>query len=826
MAKEIIDLSGRGGLLERYQGDLNDTSASPHLRYLGEAGQYADGFWNPFSYYGYTSPAVNTYTALTGTVSAPVVAFAFDDVGDVLYVAEEGQNILQLSDLEDTSVASFISLGAGETVKDMVRYEVNNTPALVYIRDTGESPRENTSTQSPALRFEGGMSIGFKTLDTTKGTEEHSVIITDDFGTNNKIIDDGTNHATKLAQAFTTQTNLSNIYGHAVSGVALKLRRDGSTAATIKCSIQASVARNAGDFTFEGNWATSTSYDVNDVVESTNNNDINYVCHTAHTSGASTEPGVGASWEDNWEKFGMPDGTELASGTVSYTDIPDNADLTGVGEGTDIDWLALEETVFDFGAPVSLSTGTVYWIVLEESTSTMTSSDELVWVGTQTDDYSTYNPVIALAETTFLLDDTYPAIGKYFDAGEPDWRSVSEGTDDTDGFYYKLILNRDDDWSATVANGAFSVETGLDTFLHLSENGLLYWFAGNKVHTADGSATGGTIGTVNEAVLLFPSYITFSDVAETRGRMYIGVQTSKRTSASDDTDDGKFFTSHRSGIYVWDKRSQIANGSDFIPTPGAKEIRNVFETSTGDVAALTVNSSGFCEIRELAGNQFGVVHTLEREAYPAQRRGISQAGNFVIWQGTNGIWYAYGQVAPGEALALYKIGTASGLTNFDYPGAIFVGNQDTTNNEMAVYFGWTDTGPGYNISKWYPNGEGTIDSNAQQANQGDVYTKVYQLPGLSTIQYIRGFHMPGSTSNATVAATLKCYTNQSSTPAWTKNLTFEDLARGWFEKEWNQPNVNFIQFEIEWATGITINSDIYRPIYLEVETQDEGRINT
>jgi hypothetical protein len=308
--------------------------------------------------------------------------------------------------------------------------------------------------------------------------------------------------------------------------------------------------------------------------------------------------------------------------------------------------------------------------------------------------------------------------------------------------------------------------------------------------------------------------------------MYIGIQTSARTSAASSSDDGKFFKAHRSGIYVWDRRSQVVGGSDFFPTPGAKEIRNVFVTSTGDVAALTVGNSGFGEIRELTGNQYGVVHTLEREAYPAQRRGISQADGFTIWQGTNGIWYAYGQVVPGEPKAVYKMGTASGLTNFDYPGAIYVGNDDSSNNEMAVYFGWSDTGPGHNISKWYPNGEGTIDTNAQQAHQGDVYTKVYQLPGLSTIQYIRGFHMPGTTDNATVAATLKCYINQKTTPEWTKNLTFADLARGWFEKEWNMPNINFIQFEIEWATGITINNDTYRPIYLEVETQDEGRNNT
>ena len=48
MAKIIIDMSGRGGLLERYQGDLNDTQSQPHYGYLGADNQYAEGFWNPF----------------------------------------------------------------------------------------------------------------------------------------------------------------------------------------------------------------------------------------------------------------------------------------------------------------------------------------------------------------------------------------------------------------------------------------------------------------------------------------------------------------------------------------------------------------------------------------------------------------------------------------------------------------------------------------------------------------------------------------------------------------------------------------------------------
>lgn len=48
----------------------------------------------------------------------------------------------------------------------------------------------------------------------------------------------------------------------------------------------------------QGVWVTSTAYTVNDVVF---NDGYAYICKLGHTSGASTEPGVGASWTTNWD---------------------------------------------------------------------------------------------------------------------------------------------------------------------------------------------------------------------------------------------------------------------------------------------------------------------------------------------------------------------------------------------------------------------------------------------------------------------------------------------------------------------------------------------
>jgi len=50
-------------------------------------------------------------------------------------------------------------------------------------------------------------------------------------------------------------------------------------------------------FSNEGSWALSTSYQLHDIVSS---NGGTYYCKSAHTSGASTEPGVGGSWTSVW----------------------------------------------------------------------------------------------------------------------------------------------------------------------------------------------------------------------------------------------------------------------------------------------------------------------------------------------------------------------------------------------------------------------------------------------------------------------------------------------------------------------------------------------
>jgi len=53
-------------------------------------------------------------------------------------------------------------------------------------------------------------------------------------------------------------------------------------------------------FVWQGAWVTATGYALNAVVE---NDGSVFICVAAHTSTLSDEPGVGASWETNWDLF-------------------------------------------------------------------------------------------------------------------------------------------------------------------------------------------------------------------------------------------------------------------------------------------------------------------------------------------------------------------------------------------------------------------------------------------------------------------------------------------------------------------------------------------
>ncbi|WPZ13273.1 hypothetical protein T8J41_14020 [Nitratireductor rhodophyticola] len=64
---------------------------------------------------------------------------------------------------------------------------------------------------------------------------------------------------------------------------------------------------------WQGAWATATAYDKLAGVE---NNGSSYICTTAHTSDAASEPGVGASWQTYWDLVAAKGADGLGTGDV------------------------------------------------------------------------------------------------------------------------------------------------------------------------------------------------------------------------------------------------------------------------------------------------------------------------------------------------------------------------------------------------------------------------------------------------------------------------------------------------------------------------------
>lgn len=815
MANIVYDLSGTAGLVERYQGDLNSTSASPHLRYIGNSGQLADGIYNPLKKYGYMSPANGTFTTLSGTIADGINSIQYEAEEDVVYLSEEGQNILQLSLLSDTSVANYLTtVDSGDTIKDMLLYEVNGRKAIIYAIDSGDTAYEidplALSSTEPDEYFGGvgGMYVGFKMLGSTNDDlaieTNKTVFLTDvqvSTDSEENSIDNGTNYSRKLSQPFSTDL----ITSKTIDQVGLFLIRTSGTGAgiTLKLSIQTEADRNTSPYTYRGAWVTATGYSVNDTVLK---GSITFTCIRAHTSGGTTEPEVGSATEDYWQRFGAPSGTEVASATVSATILPtdDSSNLPGFSATTKANLMTLDRTWFNFNSTV-LSPNTIYWLVLEESGTNMTASDVVGW-GSSVNDTATY-VVGTEGDSAKYYSPTTSGSGGLAAANQ--WLNTNvndQGSVESRDFQFGF--DRFDYWTRDLINGHFIQDTGQRTFLHLSDNGLIYWVVGNSIHTIDGSIVGGLIGNAVKNILVFPSYLNIVDITESGTRQYIAIQTSEYTNSDDD----RTYGARRAGIFLWDKRSQAVGNSDFLYIPGVKEIKKIFISANGTLKIICVNNSDFTEIRGYSNGTFPLLQSLDKNAYPAHRRGLTELNNLSVWLGQNGIIYGYGSVAPGQPDALFKLGDMSVQANAGLSvGPIMVGHEYATAPRLAMLMGWTDSDPSYIVQKWYPNGEGTIDSLAQTAINGNIYTKVDYLPRLSLGRSLTIYCSPVSTTTGTTIATIKLYKNQESSPFSTKTITDTEAAKGYISIDINKPNMNAFQFEIEHSANALGGTTEFEP---------------
>lgn len=474
------------------------------------------------------------------------------------------------------------------------------------------------------------------------------------------------------------------------------------------------------------------------------------------------------------DSAGSPDGTALATYTAS------TSTLKGINRDGD-------DVFIDFGSSISVAND--FWIVIEPVTVGDLSNGGLYVYGTN-------------GGTTLYSGGT----AKRYNAGS--WQVLDGSATISLDF---SVLDESSTWwnrvSTGVANDIDDINNGTTNFMQKADNGMCYWFTGNAVHKLDGSLAGGIIGSITRDVLVFPSSMVCMDAVDTNGLMYIGVQTSPRSGAT----TTRAFNGDVCGVYVWDRLSTVVRTRDFIPLPGAREIRKVFQTREGDVRAITINNDRKVEIRVLTNSAFKVTYELDESAYPPYRDSLSYMNNHVIWMGVDGLIYALGKTSPSDAEGLYIIGDMTTFSTGAFTAGIIVPvNEPASGNQQAVYVSFLD-GSTSKMIKWYPHGVGTINSVAQKANQGNVYTGVKYLPLLSDVKDMVIYCAPGTNTTTDTVATVKLYFNQSATAGMTKTITKKDVSRGYIHIDIGKSFINAIQAEIEWDTSLTMGTDDFTP---------------
>ncbi len=95
-----------------------------------------------------------------------------------------------------------------------------------------------------------------------------------------------------------------------------------------------------------------------------------------------------------------------------------------------------------------------------------------------------------------------------------------------------------------------------------------------------------------------------------------------------------------------------------------------------------------------------------------------------------------------------------------------------------------------------------------QNHKGDIFYPVKILPTLSNVKHINIIMAPvAGISGTKKEAAIKFYFNMSSTPAYTKYITRDDIAKGYVSYEINKPYVNSIQMEVEYYNSSNLNPD-------------------
>lgn len=135
MAKINVDISGEAGLAQRFFGDVDQTVPSPNRQYVGAVGEMIGGYFNPFARTGFLCPDLSALTTCTysgGSLAGIPVCYSYDDVNDLVFYAERGNQMWRADGIDDSSLTLLSAVTGSITITDTEIYQVNGHRKLFY----------------------------------------------------------------------------------------------------------------------------------------------------------------------------------------------------------------------------------------------------------------------------------------------------------------------------------------------------------------------------------------------------------------------------------------------------------------------------------------------------------------------------------------------------------------------------------------------------------------------------------------------------------------------------------------------------------------------
>jgi len=134
MAEILIDMTGKGGLVDNFAGDTDQITTTPNLRLNAKEGQMAEGLFNPYFRNGYMAPTISNYRTVTKDVT-PDTLFSsseIDLVNGFTFFGENGRYIYIGDNSSDITINQQIDIGSGNTLNDLDIYEIDSERKLFY----------------------------------------------------------------------------------------------------------------------------------------------------------------------------------------------------------------------------------------------------------------------------------------------------------------------------------------------------------------------------------------------------------------------------------------------------------------------------------------------------------------------------------------------------------------------------------------------------------------------------------------------------------------------------------------------------------------------